>query len=252
MVAIPVVVLAALGLLVGTAVEGVVASYRQHRGFGPWPRCRGCGHLLAGVARVPLVGGAASRRCVSCGGRRPGRALAIHLATASAFVAVGVPRASSWPALGIALCEAAVLVALLVIDLDTRLIPTALVAVLVALGLGGAALGAGPGVGAALLGGLAGFVAFGALVTLARWRYGAGALGMGDANLALAIGCIVGYPLVVVTLAVGVALGGLVAAAVLLRAIAARRGADGLRAVIPYGPCLIGALLLVMARIIAA
>ncbi len=251
--AIPVVAVAALGLLVGAAVEGVVSSYRRHGGFGPWPCCRGCGRRFDGAAGAPLVGLAMTRRCVACGRPYGVQALATHLATLLAFVAVGAPRVSSWPALAVALCEAAVLVALFFIDLETRTIPTAFVAALVALGLGGAVLGVGPGIGAALLGCIVGFVAFGVLALVARLRYGDGALGLGDVNLALAIGCIVGYPLVALTLAIGVVLGGLGAATVLLCAVVARRRlADSLRSVIPYGPWMIAALFLVMARIIAA
>jgi len=252
-VPIPVVAIAVLGLLAGSVVDGVASSYHHHGGSGPWPCCRRCGRPRGGVASIPLVGLTMTRRCVACGRPYWVHALATHLATLLAFVAVGAPRVSSWPALGVALCEAAVLVALFFIDLETRTIPTAFVAALVALGLGGAVLGVGPCLGAALLGGIVGFVAFGVLAMVARLRYGDGALGLGDVNLALATGCIVGYPLVALTLAVGVVLGGFGAATVLLCAVVARRRlADSLRSVIPYGPWMIAALFLVMARIITA
>ncbi len=77
---------------------------------------------------------------------------------------------------------------------------------------------------------------------IANVAFGEGALGLGDANLALAIGCITGYPLVVFALSAGVFLGGLGAIALL---IFARRG---LRGTMPYGPYLVLAVLYVLAR----
>jgi leader peptidase (prepilin peptidase)/N-methyltransferase len=101
-----------------------------------------------------------------------------------------------------------------------------------------------PGLGlwSALLGGAVGFAAFGALVVLAHYVFGEGALGMGDANLALAIGCITGYPLVIFALSTGIFLGGIGAVATLV----AKRG--GLRSTMPYGPYLVLAVLFVLAH----
>jgi leader peptidase (prepilin peptidase)/N-methyltransferase len=171
----------------------------------------------------------------------------VEAATALAFVALGAqywghPQ-DDWPLLlGVSLVEAALLVAVLFIDLELRLIPTVLVALLVALALAGAKLWPGLGLGSALLGGAVGFVAFGALVVLAHFVFGEGALGMGDANLALAIGCITGYPLVIFALSAGIFLGGIGAVAMLV----ARRG--GLRSTMPYGPYLVLAVLFVLAH----
>ena len=63
---------------------------------------------------------------------------------------------------------------------------------------------------------------------------------VGDVILALAIGCMTGYPLVATTLALGILLGGVGAASVLLL----RR--SGLRETMPYGPALIAATLIVL------
>ena len=236
-------VLALLGLLIGVPVEGVVSSYRHHGGFRPWPCCRDCGRAAPLSILVPLLGSAARPRCRGCGRASWARALQVQVATGLAFVALGGQYAA-YPALfAVSLCEAALLVAVLFIDLELRLIPTLLVGLLVLLALGSAAFWPGLGLESALLGGALGFASFGALVLLARLVFGAGALGMGDANLALAIGCITGYPLVAFTLSVGVFLGGLGAAAILLGSIVARRAGVGLRSTIPYGPYLVlGAL----------
>ncbi len=79
-------------------------------------------------------------------------------------------------------------------------------------------------------------------MVLARQVYGDGALGSGDVHLALAIGCITGYPLVVSTLALGALLGGFGALGVLLW------GRGGRRSTLPYGPYLIIGVLYMLAR----
>jgi leader peptidase (prepilin peptidase)/N-methyltransferase len=166
----------------------------------------------------------------------------VEATTALAYVALGAQYWGQPLLLVVSLVEAALLVAVLFIDLELRLIPTALVAVLVALALASARLWPHLGLWSALLGGAVGFVAFGALVVLAHYVFGEGALGMGDANLALAIGCITGYPLVIFALFAGIFLGGIGAVATLV----ARRG--GLRSVMPYGPYLVLAVLFVLAH----
>jgi leader peptidase (prepilin peptidase)/N-methyltransferase len=166
----------------------------------------------------------------------------VEAATALTFFALGAQYWGHPLLLMVSLMEAALLVAVLFIDLELRLIPTLLVAALVMLALAGATLWPGLGLGSALLGGAVGFAAFGALVVLAHFVFGEGALGMGDANLALAIGCITGYPLVIFALSTGIFLGGLGAVATLV----AKRG--GLRSTMPYGPYLVLAVLFVLAH----
>ena len=244
----PVVFLALLGVMIGVPVEGVVSSYRHHGGFRPWPCCRDCGRAAPLLALVPLLGVVAAPRCRDCGRPSWARATQIQVTTGLAFVALGTQYAAYPALLAVSLCEAALLVAVLFIDLESRLIPTLLVALLVLLALGSAALWPGLGLGNALLGGALGFGSFGVLVLLARLIFGDGALGMGDANLALAIGCITGYPLVAFTLSVGVFLGGLGAAALLVGAVVARRAGIGRRSTIPYGPYLVLGVLYVLAH----
>ena len=245
--------LALLGFFVGVFVEGVVSSYHHDGTFWPWPCCRRCGARASLGVLVPVLGYLRQARCRACGCEQRTRGLQVEAATALAFVALGAqywghPRAD-WPLLlVVSLAEAALLVVVLFIDLELRLIPTLLVAVLVALALAGATLvpatawWPGLGLGSALLGGAVGFAAFGALVVLAHVVFGEGALGMGDANLALAIGCITGYPLVIFALSTGIFLGGIGAVATLV----AKRG--GLRSTMPYGPYLVLAVLFVLAH----
>ena len=157
----------------------------------------------------------------------------VGVMTAAIFYGLGVQYATEPALLLVSLVEATLLILLLVIDFELRLVPTTVVGLLVAVALASADLWPGVDRWDALLGGAFGFASFAALVGLARLLCGVGALGLGDASLALAIGCITGYPRVVGTLVLGIVLGGIAAGTLLLL----RR--VGLRQTIPYGPALI-------------
>ncbi len=233
--------LAIAGLMVGVPIRGVVASYHRDRSFWPWPHCQIRDLNTRRPTLLSLVKPRIYLCCPHSGGYalRPGT---VELVTAVAFSIVGAPYVDEPLLLVVTLAESTVLVAVLFIDLELRLIPTPLVLVLVLLALTSAALTPQLGLSNAILGGVVSYVIFLLLVTLARQVYGDGALGSGDAHLALAIGCITGYPLVVSTLALGALLGGLGALGVLLR------GHGGRRSTLPYGPYLIIGVLYMLAR----
>jgi len=209
----PALLLAALGLVAGTAVEGAVAAYRRDWSFWPWPLWR---HS------------------------RIGRLLLVQVITAATFYGLAVQYVSEPPLLVIAAVESTLLIALLVIDLDLRLIPTLPVGMLALLALTSAEEWPGLGLGSALLGGVLGFASFVLLAAVGHRVFGEEVLGAGDVSLALVIGCMTGYPLVVATLALGIFLGGVGAGAVLLL------GRGELRGTMPYGPALIAAVLIVL------
>jgi len=168
--------------------------------------------------------------------------LAASVAMACVFGALAA-RYASPPRLAVSLCETAALVAILLVDLRTRLIPTALVALVSLIALGGA--GPDTGLTGALTGGLAGLVAFAALFVAARMAFGSGALGLGDVYLAFAIGCVTGYPLVAYALVCGLFLGFLGALGAFIALTV--RGKEALRTTLPYGPFLVaGAILTLM------
>ena len=208
--------LAALGFAAGIVVAGVVASYRRARRFWPWlPWPPGRGPRLGRMLPAPLVVAATFY------------GLALQYGRAPALLAVGA-------------VESALLIALFFIDLDLRLIPTLPVGALALLALSSATMWPDLGLGSTLLGGAVGFAGFSVLKWLGHLVFGEEVLGAGDANLALAIGCMTGYPLVAATLALGIIVGGLVAGVVLVL----RRG--GLRSAMPYGPAVIAAALVVL------
>jgi len=238
---VPTLLLAVAGLMVGVPIKGVVASYHRDRSFWPWPHCQ----IRDLNARWPTLLSLVNPRIDSCcphsGGYAP-QPCTVELVTAIAFSIVGAPYVDDPLLLAVTLAESAVLVAVLFIDLELLLIPTPLVLVLVLLALTSATLTRELGLSSAILGGGVGYVSFLLLVVLARQVYGDGALGSGDAHLALAIGCITGYPLVVSTLVLSALLGGVGALGVLLR------GRGGRRSTLPYGPYLIIGVLYMLAR----
>lgn len=205
--------LAVLGLAIGAVVAGVAASYRRDRNF--WP----CLPRPHSVTRAMLLA---------------------QVTVAVTFYGLALRYRDEPPLLAVSIVESTLLVALLVIDLDLRLVPTPLVGALTLLALVSANAWPHLGLGNAFLGGAVGFVSFGALAWLGRRVFGAEVLGLGDVNLALAIGCLTGYPLVVATLALGIIFGGFGAGIVIVR----RRG--GLRDSLPYGPALVAATLIVL------
>jgi len=238
---VPTLLLAIAGLMVGVQIRGVVASYHRDRSFWPWPHCQIRDPNTRRPTLLSLVNPRIDPCCPHSGGYTP-QLGTVELVTAIVFSIVGAPYVDEPLLLVVTLAESAVLVAVLFIDLELLLIPTPLVRVLVLLALTSATLTPGPGLRSAIVGGVVGYVIFLLLAVLARQVYGDGALGSGDAHLALAIGCITGYPLVVSTLALGTLLGGLGALGVLLR------GRGGRRSTLPYGPYLIIGVLYVLAR----
>ena len=238
---VPTLLLAVAGLMVGVLIKGVVASYHRDRSFWPWPHCQIRDLNTRRTTLLSLANPRIDPCCRHSGGYAP-RPCTVELVTAIVFSIVWAPYVDQPLLLVVTLAESAVLVAVLFIDLELLLIPPPLVLVLVLLALTSATLRPEPGLRSAILGGVVGYVIFLLLVTLARQVYGDGALGSGDAHLALAIGCITGYPLVVSTLALGALLGGLGALGVLLR------GRGGRRSTLPYGPYLVIGVLYMLAR----
>lgn len=122
-------------------------------------------------------------------------------------------------------------------DLRSRRIPDGLVAtgmilaLLVAAGQGG-----GRAMAAAAIGGLVALMLFGPVYLLAR-RGARSGFGLGDVKLAVLVGLICQWPLVVPALLLGMAAGGLAALSVLLWQLGRGHVAPG--AALPYAPFLV-------------
>lgn len=206
-------VLALLGALSGGVIEGIAASYAAAGTFWPW-------RAPVAWTRVRIIGCAL-----------------VSLAVVLAYRMIAGPEWGRSLALALSLAQLFVLATLACIDLATRFIPSVLVALLLPLALAAATTPEGVGLERAIIGAVLAYAVFAALIVMGRLVFGKGALGLGDANLALAVGCMTGYPRVVDALLVAVLLGGV--------------GTLGLlcvgwsrRAAIPYGPCIaLGAVL---------
>jgi len=229
-----------LGAIVGMIVAAVASSYSADGGFWPWPRGLMCSHDTAPLAFLVCACSLIRPRHASCGHAPTPHLLWVGIVTATIFCGLGAQDTAEPALLLVRLVEATLLLLLLVIDVELRLVPTPVVGLLVAVALMSAGLWPGLSLRAALLGGGIGFASFATLVGLARLLFGVDALGVGDAMLALAIGCMTGYPLVVGTLVLGIIIGGAAAAVLLLL------GRVGLHQTIPYGPALITATICVL------
>jgi prepilin signal peptidase PulO-like enzyme (type II secretory pathway) len=221
---------ALLGLLAGGAINALADDLPQH--IRPQrPRCIQC---LAPFRPARWLGTArwlAGRNCPSCGFAARRREVWAELGTALLFALL--PFLLRTPAdLIFSAIYVALLVLVIVTDLEHRLILHAVTFPGILLGLLGSLFVTYNNLSLALLGAVTGFVFFFFLYWLGGRLLGAGALGFGDVTLATMIGAMTGFPLVVLALVLGILLGGLVTALLLIT----RRLT--MRSYVAYGPFL--------------
>jgi leader peptidase (prepilin peptidase) / N-methyltransferase len=176
--------------------------------------------------------------CPRCGSHCPIRAPLLEIANALAFPLIW-SRLSDQPFYAALVCMyTTFLLTVFVIDLEHRLVLNIMVAPAAVTAMAASLVPGGPSPSQALLGGLLAFAAFLVLAIAGR-----GALGFGDVKLAGLIGIMVGYPVVVSALVLGIVLGGLGALALIGTRKAGRKTA------IAYAPYLVaGALIAIVAR----
>jgi leader peptidase (prepilin peptidase)/N-methyltransferase len=239
------VLVALLGLAVGSFLNVVI--HRVPRGESlvrPASQCPSCGTPIRPWHNVPVVGWLVLRgRCAACGTRVSVRYPLVEAGCAALFVLVAwrlwdLSLASAVPAY---LYFAAVGLALSVIDLEHRRLPTAIVVpsypvLAVLLGASAAWQGDLWSFVRAVLGGAALFAFFFAVVFI----YPAG-MGFGDVRLAGLVGGVLGY-LSWSALAIGSFLGFLLGAVVGIGIIAAGRG--GRHTAVPFGPFMVAGAVL--------
>jgi len=249
-------IMAAMGILLVVLVLGLIAGWIVNyladvlpaTGTLTHPVCWNCGSALRWTRYVVF------RRCAVCG-RAP--------RTRSALVQLAVPAAILYlwlvPAHKLEFLLAAILLSYLilvsVIDIENRLI-------LHSTSIAGALLGLGIGVRlhgltATLIGGIAGYgimllfyllgVLFVRYVFRRRGRVvDEDALGYGDVNLAGIAGLLLGWPGIVIGLLFTMLAGGLVSA-VLIAVMLLRHRYHAFSA-IPYGPCLVLSIIILLLR----
>ena len=176
----------------------------------------------------PGPGGSLRRRggCPHCGQLRPWRAPLLELATIAAFLLAWWRFGGEAAKVLVLWAFASYLLVVLVIDLEHRrvlnvmLIPAAAVALLASF------LPGPPNWKQALVGGAAGLGIFFLIALVSR-----GKMGAGDVKLAGVIGLMVGFPVVLTALFIGVLLGG---AAAIIMLITRRAGRKSYIAYAPY------------------
>jgi leader peptidase (prepilin peptidase) / N-methyltransferase len=226
-----------LGWLAGWVLNAVVHELPRGHALA-WPRCVACEHRLTPLAlsALPLRG---AGRCAACAGSVVGWGSGLELPTAALFLALAWRYGMS-PALIAYSVFAALLLAVLVIDLRHRWVYGIVCYPGVLLGLG-LNLFTATGPAAALLGALAGGGLFFVLYWVGRLLYrGQEPMGSGDITSATMIGAMVGVQRVLPALF----LGGLLVAAASLLLLALRRA--GARTFLPYGAGLCAGALLVL------
>ena len=260
------VLLAALGLVMGIVINSLADNLPpDERGVrrGPRrPRCRHCGQAhrsgyWAAIVSYLVLGG----RCEHCGRRRPARLLLVELASMAALPYVLVwavgNGATAWQATWKFMAGAIILAIFLlitVIDIEHRLILRIVVlpALLIVAVIG--SLDPTRGLVKTLAGGVVGYgLMFGVyllagLYTAVQDRLRGKpmeevAFGGGDVNLAAVVGCVVGWPGVLLALLIAIFSGAAYSLFIIIPQLVRRRYSP--HSVIPYGPFLVlGALLI--------
>ncbi|MEM6440651.1 MAG: A24 family peptidase, partial [Pseudomonadota bacterium] len=134
----------------------------------------------------------AARALAPEGPARPSRAIVATVWAAGAAGAAAMTATGAAEAWAAAVLAAALMTAVLA-DLQARLLPDEAVAAAAALGFWRALQGGGPGLEAAVIGGIAGWGGLWALATAYRGVRGRDGLGLGDAKLAGAAGLWCGW-----------------------------------------------------------
>lgn len=190
-------------------------------------KCPGCGHQIAARDNIPIVSWLLLRgRCRSCGETISARYPLVEAGLGLAFAAT-VPVLRGDPtqlALGLVLLTT--LAAVTLTDLERRLIPNSILIVSAVIGVAIAATDPSE-LGQRAIAAAAG----GGLFLLAALAYPRG-MGMGDVKLAALIGFYLGRavaPAILVALLSGAIVG---------LAIIARKGAEGRKQAVPFGPFL--------------
>lgn len=221
---------ALVGLLAGGAIN-VLADDLPQRTRPQRPRCIQCLTPYRPARWLGVARWLAARRCPACGFAARPRELWVELGTALLFALLPVllhtPADLIFSAVYVAL-----LVLVIVTDLEHRLILHAVTFPGILLGLVGSLFVTYNNLSLALIGAVTGFIFFFFLYWLGKRLLGAGALGFGDVTLATMIGAMTGFPLVILALVMGILLGGLVTALLLLT----RRLT--MRSYVAYGPFL--------------
>ena len=236
MEAILIIIFFLLGMSIASFLNVCIDRLPAHQSLVfPPSHCTACNHRLAAKDLIPIFSYLCLRgRCHYCGAAIPRRILWVELGTAILF-GLACWRFGVTIELAVALFYICIFMVLMVIDWEKGLILNKIVVPAI-----GAAIVISaafsiflpdieivPFIGRAAAGGGIGLAIFLLIVIVSR-----GGMGWGDVKLAALIGLVTGFPLVFIALLIGVVLGGVAAALLLVFKIKRRKEA------IPFGPFL--------------
>lgn len=231
-----------VGAAVGSFLNVVADRLPQGKSIiSPPSHCSECQHQISAADNIPIISYLWLRgRCRNCGATIPQRLFWVELGTAILFVFLFWHYGLTWELALVAL-YCCLFITLLLTDLEHGILPNKIVYPAMVIALAVAGLGSifgfepndivGGGfrlwiVGAAVGGG----IGFGLLLLVAL--ISRGGMGWGDVKLAGLIGLVTGFPLVFLAMLLGIVVGGLTAAILLLAKLKSRKDT------IPFGPFL--------------
>lgn len=228
------VIFALLGWPVGVAINHAADILPTHQSLLQRLKCGVCETPYSYSQWSALLAWATRQtHCARCGAQRDklARAIIVEVST-PLFFAFLIWRFGVSVYLGLVLIYTAVLILITVTDLEHRLILNIVTIPAIVLAIIAAFVMPGLNWRLALLGG-----AIGLGVTYIIWLlgvlfYGQGAFGVGDITLSTFLGLILGFPHIMMSLIMGVFLGGIVAFLLVITRLSKRT------AYIPYGPFL--------------
>ncbi len=227
-----------VGACVGSFLNVVIHRLpREESIVSPRSRCPGCGREIRAWENIPIVsfivlGG----KCAGCGGAISWRYPAVELLTATGFVAIFLLDGPGIPLLR-DLVFFSLLVPIVFIDIDHRIIPDELSLGGLAAGLLVSFLPGGDWKGSIAGALLGGGILYATAVLYEKVR-GAEGMGGGDIKLLAMIGAFVGWRGTLATIFIGSFLGAVGGI------LSMRKGGEGLKTAIPFGPYLCVAALL--------
>lgn len=227
-----------LGILVGGLVN-VLADDLPAREKPRRPHCTACGHTYRPGQWLGILRSLSGGKCPACGATESKRPLMVELGLAILYAYLWNRHGALSVALVAEGIYFAILVHIMVTDLEHRLILHVVTFPAILIALFASFWTVTPI--SALLGMALGFGFFLLVYWLGGLFFGAGAMGFGDVTLAAFIGAAVGFPLVIVALLIGVVAGGIVSFGLVLSRI--RR----MNSKVPYGPFLVvGAMVAIL------
>jgi prepilin signal peptidase PulO-like enzyme (type II secretory pathway) len=222
-----------VSLLLGPCLNLLIDRLPRRQALLAWPSCSSCRANRSIVSLLPVAGWLLTRgRCPACGASFPRRALVVEIALPLAGIALWYRDGDAHALLQLLL--AGYFIAIVAIDLEHRLVLNRMTAAGLLAALVIAAVGLGPSLPEAFAGAVIGFLFLWIPSLLLP------GMGMGDVKLAAVIGAMVGSSYVFTALTLGVMVGGVVAAFLLLSRRIDRRGS------MAYAPSLVVGVALVL------